>query len=704
MTKLIECKTCHNIMFIALNNPPVNGLNQAVRQGLQEAFRQAHDDERIDAIILMSAISFFCGGADISEFSSGCFNQAPTLPDVLNEIEASKKIVVAAINGAALGGGLELALACDYRFIDKRATLGLPEVHLGLIPGAGGTQRLPRLAGLPLALEMIATGMTISAEKAKAAGLADVLFDSKNEFYNAVLTYTSELVEQRAPVKSCDEISLSSTEYSASIFTDFLLSIDKKAKGLFAPKACVRAVQFACNSSLKDGLAEEQKIFMECMATSQARAQQHSFFAERKAAKIENLNKRITPLPLNSVAIIGAGTMGAGIAMNFINAGIHTTLLDLSAEGIQRGLDSIKTNYHISVQKGRLTQEQVDAALSCLHSTMDYADIAEADLVIEAVFENMEIKQNVFRTLNEVCKPEAILASNTSTLDVNAIARCTNRPERVIGLHFFSPANVMRLLEIVRAERTSETTLLTALQMAKKIRKTPVTVGVCFGFVGNRMLEPYGREAMRLLLEGVRPAQLDAVLTEFGMAMGVCAVSDLAGIDIGYLTRQSRRQQIAHDPTYAVVADMLYERGHYGQKTGRGFYCYEGRVASENEEVVTIAKEAARKFGVQQRLHDNKEILERCLFPLINEAAQILDEGIASRPSDCDVIYVHGYGFPVWRGGPLFYADEIGLNYVVQRLEFYRDTLEEHGRMWFEPAPLLKRLVANRQTFGDLNS
>ncbi|MFV8819523.1 3-hydroxyacyl-CoA dehydrogenase NAD-binding domain-containing protein [Haliea sp. E17] len=692
-----------DIAVFGIDNPPVNGLSQAVRAGLQAAFQRALEDTTVDAIVIHSCTGSFSAGADIAEFASGNFNTQPELPALLEAIEASPKLVIAAIDGMALGGGLELALACDYRIAASAAKLGLPEVSLGILPGAGGTQRLPRLADPATALEMIVSGRPVTAQAASEAGFVDRLHTADTPLLDAAVSYARELLAANAPRLSCSEMLIDTAALPADFFTDRRLEAARRQRGFQAPQRCIDAVEAACTLPFADGLARERALFAQCVTSPQARAQQHVFFAERAAARIPGVGADTPPRDIARVAVIGAGTMGGGIAMNFINAGIPTVLLDLSEESLQRGLDAIRNNYAISVSKGRLDASRVEQCLGLLQATTQYADIADADLVIEAVFERLDIKQNVFRTLDEVCKPGAILASNTSTLDLDAIAAVTSRPQDVIGLHFFSPANVMRLLEVVRGARTAPDVIASAQKVARRIGKLPVVVGVCFGFVGNRMLEPYGREAMRMLLEGASPAQIDRVLTDFGLAMGLCSMSDLAGIDVSYLTRQGNRAAIAHDPGYGFIGDRLYEKGHYGQKTGQGFYLYAGRQRSENPEVEEIAATAAAELGIARREISEEEILERCLFPLVNEGARILEEGIACRASDCDLIYVNGYGFPAWRGGPMHYADETGLDVILAGMQHYRDQLGEYGAMWFEPAPLLERLVAEGGTFRDFD-
>ncbi len=689
----------HNtIAVITLNAPPVNSLGHAMRSAIHQAFQQALADETVAGILIQSATKLFCGGADISEFGTEHAFAEPSLPFLCNQIEASSKPIVAAINGMALGGGFELALACDYRIAPSSAKLGLPEVHLGLLPGAGGTQRLPRLANPAFALDMIVSGKPVSASLLAEYGVIDAVLDDA-DFPAAALAFTQTLIAENAECRSC--ATLPAPKVDAQLFTDFRTHNARKLRGFYAPERCIQAVEAACSLPFEAGLAKEAALFEECMHTPQARAQQHLFFAERKALKIPGINANVPPRTIQRVAVIGSGTMGGGIAMNFINAGIPTLLLDLSEEALEKGLAVIRRNYEISLKKGRFTETQVKQRLALLSTTTDYADLKAVDLVIEAVFENMEIKRKVFTALDTHCKAGAILATNTSTLDVNAIAAATRRPEDVVGLHFFSPANVMKLLEIVRADYTANDVIVTTLKMAKVIGKVPTVVGVCFGFVGNRMLEPYGREASRLLLEGASPGQIDRAITEFGMAMGPLAMSDLAGIDVGYLVRESRREEIAHEPSYQLVQDALYKQGRYGQKTGRGNYLYTGRTQSEDPEVLTLARTLAEELGIVQREISDEEIVERCVFSLINEGAQILDEGIAYRASDCDLIWVNGYGFPAWRGGPMHYADEIGLKCIVAAIEKYRSQLGDYGEKWFTPAPLLKRLSEEGRQFGD---
>jgi 3-hydroxyacyl-CoA dehydrogenase len=704
MNTVINYEIKDTIAIITLNSTPVNGLGQPVRQGIKEAFEKAIADDDIQAIVITSTGKIFSGGADVSEFGSPLAIAEPQLPDLFDQLEASSKPVVAAMNGLALGGGCELALACDYRIAHAKAKIGLPEVKLGLIPGAGGTQRLPRLAGVEVALQMIVSGEPINAEKALTSGVVDELVDADQDFLDAVIDYTNNVVSNGSELKSCAQLSIDTSSLAHNVFDEFRKSIARKTRGFLAPECGIKAVEGACKLPFNEGLLLEKELFMQCFNSSQARAQQHLFFAERAAAKIPGLDASTQTRDIKKVAIIGSGTMGGGIAMNFINAGIETTILDLNPEALERGLGVVRKNYEFSAKRGRITQEQVEDRMALLKSTCEYSDLSDMDLVIEAVFEKMEVKKIVFSSLDKVCKPGAILASNTSTLDLDEIASSTSRPEDVIGLHFFSPANVMKLLEIVRGEKTADDVLLTASKLAKTINKVAVISGNCWGFIGNRVLEPYGREAVRLILEGARPAQVDKVLTDFGLAMGLPSMIDLAGIDIGYLVRQAEKDKYySRDPAYSAVCDTLAVMERYGQKTGRGFYIYEGRDKKEDPEVMEIATELAKQHGVTQREISDQEILERTIYMLINEGAYVLEEGVSYRSGDIDIVYCNGYGFPAHRGGPMQYADEIGLQTVVDALEKHREALAEYGKEWFEPAPLLKKLAAEGKSFKDFS-
>ncbi len=698
MTPIINYDVQGQVAIITLNAPPVNGLGQPLRAGIEHAFDVAIDDEKIKAIVIASAAKLFCAGADITEFGTDKAFAQPNLPNLLEKLEASHKPIVAAINGFALGGGLELCLACDYRIALAQAKLGLPEVKLGLLPGAGGTQRLPRLIGVKKSLEMITSGNPIGATEALSLGLIDSVIQS-DDFLVSAIDYAKDLIESNAPVKTCAGLQVNTTNLPADFFSEFRKSIARRTKGFFAPERCIQAIEAAIELPFKDGLKKEGELFSACAKTPQARAQQHVFFAERAAGSIPGLDSNVKIRDIKTVGIIGAGTMGGGIAMNFANAGITVKLLEIKNEALQRGLKGIRNNYDISAKRGKMTAEKVETNMSLIEGTLSYNDLSDVDLVIEAVFENIEIKKSVFKQLDEVCKPGAILATNTSYLNVDAIAAVTKRPQDVIGLHFFSPANIMRLLEIVRATKTADDVLLTVLKTAQRIKKTPVISGICWGFIGNRMFEPYGREATRLVLEGATPAQVDKALTNFGSAMGFCSVIDLAGIDVGFMSRESIREQLAHDPSYQLICDRLNNMGRFGQKTGRGFYIYEGRNRLEDPEVVELSETIAKELNITRREISDEEIIERCTFSMVNEAAKILEENISYRSSDIDLVSINGYGFPGFRGGPMQYADEVGLNNVLAAIKKYQRELGEHGKNWFEPAPLLIKLANEGKTF-----
>jgi len=701
MPEPVDFEIQSGVGVITLQSPPVNALGLPLRRALKEALDRARDDAAVEGVVVASALKLFCAGADIAEFASGAFSDAPFLPELLDGLEAMDKPVVAAVNGAALGGGLELALACHFRVAAPEAVLGVPEVQLGILPGAGGTQRLPRLAGVKKALDMIVSGNPIAADEALTLGLVDKVVDGRDAPLDAALALAKEKAAA-GDIRRTSELPVNTDGVDRQFFDDYRQSIARRTRGYFAPERCIQAVEAACELPYREGLEREAALFRECAATPQARAQQHIFFAERQSSVIPRLPKDTRPRDIRRVGVIGAGTMGGGIAMCFANAGIPVTVVEVKEEALDRGLGVVRKNYEISAKKGRLSDAQVEERMGLIRPSLSFDDLADADLVIEAVFESMEVKQQVFERLDAVCKPGAILASNTSTLDVDRIAGFTGRPQDVLGLHFFSPANVMKLLEIVRGAKTAPDVLATAVKLAKTIGKVPVVAGVCFGFIGNRMLEPYAREAHRLVLEGATPAQVDKVLADFGLAMGVLSMYDLAGIDVGFHVRESRRDQIAHDPSYELIADRLYALGRYGQKTGRGFYIYEGREQKPDPEVERLSEEIAAELGIQRREISDQEIFERCIYMLVNEGADILEEGIAYRPGDIDVVWCNGYGFPRFRGGPMQFADETGLRTIADGIEKYRDSLGEYGRMWFTVSPLLERLVKENKRFADL--
>lgn len=695
--KAVSYAVEEGIAKLVMQSGPVNALSKALRIGLIDGVEQALSDDSVKAIVVTSSLPIFSGGADISEFSGG--DLSPMLPEVLDKIENASKPVIAVLPGPAFGGGLEVALACHHRITFADNQVGLPEVNLGILPGAGGTQRLPRLADVQTALTMIVSGKPTSV--LKLPKVFDKISDKPEHLLDDTKQYLASLSPSNA-IKRTSDIALEMTDEVQAIFDAVTAQTKKAARGFFAPVKCIEAVHGAYTLAFDEGLKHEGRLFMECMNTPQARAQQHFFFAERAAGHVSDFDKSTPERTIQKVAIIGAGTMGGGIAMNFANAGIPVTMLELKEEALEKGLALIRKNYENSAKKGKLTQEQVETRMALLSGTTSYDDLSDVDLVIEAVFEKMEVKKAVFSELDRVCKAGAILASNTSTLDIDEIATSTSRPEDVIGLHFFSPANVMRLLEVVKAEKTSAEVIKTCMKLAKRIKKVAVLVGVCFGFVGNRMIEPYGREANRLLLEGASPEQVDKVLTDFGMPMGPFTMGDMAGLDIGYYVRQSRQAFISHDPAYGAVADRLVEMGRNGLKTGRGAYNYDAgsRVPIPDPEVLDIARKEAERLGVPQRTDiSDEEIMVRVLYTLINEGAHILDEGIAAKSSDIDVIYVYGYGFPVYRGGPMQYADEIGLSTILEKLTAYRDQLGDYGKMWLEPSDLLVKLAQEGGSF-----
>jgi 3-hydroxyacyl-CoA dehydrogenase len=647
-----------DVLIILSNNPPVNALSAAVREGLVKAIEQAEADGSVNAVVIACEGQTFFAGADVSEFGTPKAFQQPMLPQVVDRIEGCTKPVVAAIHGTALGGGLEVALACHYRVADRSAKLGTPEVKLGLLPGAGGTQRLPRVAGVRKALEMTATGNPIGAKQAFDCGLVDRLFEG--DLIPHAVGYAEEVRNVR-PLQKSSERQDRIAEADPSVFDDFLKENGKRFRGFEAPLKNVEAVRVAAQKPYAEGVLEERKLFMELMSGQQSAAQRYFFFAERKANKIEGLPEGTEPRPIAKVGVIGAGTMGGGISMNFLSAGIPVTIVEMGQEALDRGTGLMRKNYEASAAKGKLTAEQVEKAMGYLQPTLDFAELADCDLIIEAVYENMDVKKEVFGRLDKIAKPGAILASNTSYLNIDEIAASISRPGDVVGMHFFSPANIMKLLEVVRGAKTSPDVLLTAMQLGKKIRKVPVMAGVCHGFIGNRMLMPRQLEAMKLVTEGASPEQVDRVHVEFGMPMGPFQMADLAGVDIGWHRDPNRIESIR---------DALCAIDRWGQKKGAGFYDYdEKRRPSPSPVVQQIIEDFAKKKGVERREISDEEILERTLYTMVNEGAKILEEGIAQRASDIDVVWVYGYGWPVYRGGPMFWADNIGLAKIVEGLK-----------------------------------
>lgn len=675
------------IGLITVNNPPVNALSQPVRAGLMAALDQAQADAAADLFVITCLGRTFMAGADIGEFGGEI--PGPQLPDIADRIEAFERPVLAAMHGTTLGGGLEVALACHYRVADPRTRMGLPEVKLGIIPGAGGTQRLPRLVGVPAAVEMIESGRPIDARRALEIGLVDRI--AEGELTAATLAYAQELLTQKAPPRRTGALESSRRDLSADYFDRRRAELKRARHPQPNALAIVDAIEAACTLPLAEGLRRENELFIECYKTPQAAALWHVFFAERAAGAVPGLEACTPPLPLAQAAVIGAGTMGSGIAICLADAGIPVALFDSSAQALERGRALIESTYRAAQQKGRIDERTMQQRVALIRTVRDYTDLAQADLVIEAVFEGMDVKREVFRELDRVCKAGAILATNTSTLDVDAIAAATTRPQQVLGLHFFSPANVMRLLEIVRGARTSDSVLQSALKLAPRLNKLGVVSGVCFGFIANRSLDGYLREAGMLLLEGASPRRIDEVITNFGFPMGPFAMQDLAGIDVGWRVRQERKLPARAEPYYCV-ADRLYERGRHGQKTGAGWYRYDGgdRRGTPDPEVDAIVEAEARRLGIERAAPSADEIIERLLLPVINEGARILEEGIALRPGDIDLAWINGFGFPAWRGGPMYYADRLGVDVVVGRLRHYAS---RYGVDW-QPARLLVELAA----------
>ncbi|HEX4761242.1 MAG TPA: 3-hydroxyacyl-CoA dehydrogenase NAD-binding domain-containing protein [Sphingomicrobium sp.] len=655
-TSPISTRKYGPVLLILSNNPPVNALSTAVRQGLVAAIEEAESDDSVKAVVIACEGQTFFAGADITEF--GKPPQQPWLPMVVDRIEACTKPVVAAIHGTALGGGLEVALGCHYRVAVPAAKFGTPEVKLGLLPGAGGTQRLPRVVGVRRALEMCATGNPIGAAEAFDSGLVQRLIEG--DLIPHAVGYAEEVRDIR-PLPRSSERQDKLDECDRSVFDEFLKANAKRFRGFEAPLKNIEAVKVACEKPYSEGVIEERKLFMELMSGSQARAQQYFFFAERKAARIEGLPEGTEPRPVNKVGVIGAGTMGGGISMNFLSAGIPVTIVEMGQEALDRGTGVMRKNYEATAAKGKLTGEQVEKAMGLLTPTLDFEALADCDLIIEAVYENMDVKKEVFGRLDRIAKPGAILASNTSYLNINEIAASISRPGDVVGMHFFSPANVMKLLEVVRGDKTAPDVLLTAMQIGKRIRKVPVVAGVCHGFIGNRMLMPRQVEATKLLLEGASPEQVDRVHVEFGMPMGPFQMADLAGVDIGWHRDPNRIEN---------VRDALCAIDRWGQKKGAGFYDYDDkRKPSPSPVVQQIIEDFAAKQGVERRDISDQEVVERTLYTMVNEGAKILEEGIAQRASDIDVVWVYGYGWPVYRGGPMFWADTEGAAKIVEGLK-----------------------------------
>ena len=682
----VNYRVADDVAILEITNPPVNALSLAVREGLMEGLARASADPAIVAVVVCGAEGIFPAGADINEIASGLALRAPMILDVQARMEAASKPLVAALEGNALGGGFEIALTCHWRVATPATTVGLPEVKLGLIPGAGGTQRFTRLAGPQAALEAITSGAQLPAARALELGLIDRIAD---EAISAAAELGRQAARERWPLRITSDLDERIREVNGGLFTAFRQKIGARARGQLAPWKIIDSIEAACTRPKAEAFRFERDCFIECRDSPQRRALTHLFFAEREARRIPGVGPEVKPLPIARAAVIGAGTMGGGIAMCFANAGIPVRLLELSAEALERGLAVIAKNYGASVSRGSLTPQRAERALSLIQGVTGYGELDEADIVVEAVFEDLNTKKEVFARLDRVAAPQAILATNTSTLDIDAIAAVTSRPEQVAGTHFFSPANVMRLLENVRGARSSPQTLATVMALGKTLGKVPVLAGNCDGFIGNRMLMYYGSEAEFLLEEGATPEQIDRVMEGFGFAMGPLAVRDLAGNDVGFLIRKGRK--LPPDERFSPILERLVERGRLGQKAGKGFYRYDGRTRISDPEVLSLIEGVSRDLKIRRRQIPDEEILDRLLHPLVNEGARIVDEGIALRAGDIDVVYVNGYGFPAWRGGPMYWAEQAGLKRVVETMQ---GLAPSHGARW-RPAPLLEQLAAS---------
>ena len=696
-----QYKVHGNVAVITLDNPPVNGLGLATRQGIADGLAQANNDAAVTSIVIAGAGKAFSGGADIKEFGSPKALQEPNLLSVILAVENSSKPVVAAMHSVAMGGGLELALGCHYRIAAPGCSIALPEVKLGLIPGAGGTQRLPRVLGVEAALNMMVSGEPVKSELlAQLPG--QKLFDKLSASPESLAEEAMAFAQSIAAIRPMPLVrNLPCTHPLGDAYFGFAGNMVKgMSKNYPAPMKCVEAVIAATKQKFDAGMRLERDLFINLMLTPESKALRHIFVADRAASKIPDVPADTPQRAIKSIAVIGAGTMGGGIAMNFLNAGIPVKMLEMKQEALDRGIATIRKNYESQVRRGKLKQDKYDQRMSLLSTTLSYDDLKEADMVIEAVFEEMGVKEAVFKELDRVMKPGAVLASNTSTLDLNKIASFTQRPQDVIGTHFFSPANVMKLLEVVRGEKTAKDVLATVMALGKKIKKTSVVSGVCDGFIGNRMIEQYGRQGGFLLDEGCTPAQVDKAMENFGFAMGPFRMGDLAGNDIGWAIRKRR---VVEKPNmkYSKTADLLCEKGRFGQKTGAGWYDYIAgkRDAVPNAEVVAMIEEHRKSLGITPRKISDEEIVQRLVYALVNEGAHILEEGIATKASDIDMVYLMGYGFPIYRGGPMNYADQVGLFNVVQSMNKYAQNPLDDAAFW-KPAPLLAKLVAEGKTFN----
>jgi 3-hydroxyacyl-CoA dehydrogenase len=686
-----------NVGIIWVNNPPVNAISVGVRAAIIDGVAKLALDPELKIGILACEGRTFMAGADITEFGKPPLS--PSLHEAINAVESSVKPIVAAIHGTAFGGGLEVALGCQYRVAIAGAKVGLPEVKLGLLPGAGGTQRLPRLVGIEAALGIIVSGDPVPAAQAAKAGVIDKIVEG--DLLEGALDYAGGLADQKAPLRKVRELKVDTSKIPAGFFDEARKRVAKEKKNLFAPQRIVDALEAAATLPFDKGMARERELFLQCAQNSQSKALQHVFFAERKAANVPNLDKNVAKRDIKSVAIIGAGTMGGGIAMNFLNVGIPVTLLEMKQDALDRGVGVIRKNYENTAAKGKLTLEQVQQRMGLLKPTLSYDDLRDADLVIEAVFETMAIKKEVFGKLDKAVKKGAILASNTSYLSIDEIAASTSRPGDVVGMHFFSPANVMRLLEIVRGEKTAQDVLVTIVDLAKRINKVGVVCGNRDGFIGNRMLGGYAYQASLMVLEGAMPEQVDAALRNFGMPMGVLQMGDLAGLDVGYKSRKDR-DPASFDGRVTRSADLLVEMGRMGQKTQAGYYDYAAgdRTPRPSPVVADIIERVSKEYGIARRQFTDEEIVERCFLALMNVGCDVLSEGVAYRASDIDIVYLYGYGFPAYRGGPMFWAEnEVGLKTALEKLKKYSAAT---GGKWLKVSPLLEKLVAEGKGFASV--
>lgn len=700
MKGTVHYETRGNIALMTVDNPPVNPLSSGVRQGLHDGFTKALADDAVQAVILTGAGRAFIAGADISEF--GGASQGPGLHECLKLMEDSSKPIVAALNGTAFGGGLEVALCCDYRVASPTAPVGLPEVKLGLLPGAGGTQRLPRLVGAEKALDFILSGDPALAPQAKALGIVDEVIEG--DIIDGATAYANDLIANGSPLRKIrnETKHIEADRGNQEIFAEARKFAARKMRGRFAPEMIIQCVEAAVNEGDFDaGMAVEQDRFAQCLKHPQREALIHVFFGEREVAKIPDVPKDTATRTIKQAGVIGCGTMGGGISMSLANAGIPVTIVEMNDEALERGLSVIRKNYDIQAKRGRMTLEQVDHTMSLLTGTTSYDDLKDADVVIEAIYENIDVKVETFKKIDAAAKPGAILASNTSGLDIDKMAQATSRPEDVIGLHFFSPANIMRLLEVVRGTATSKEVIATSMQLGKRMRKVAVLSGNAPGFIGNRMLGQYTRQAGEIILQGATPYQVDAVMNKFGMPMGPFQMNDLVGLDLGWRARKLANVAPEDVPITARVADKLCDMERFGQKTSRGFYIYpEGsRAGQPDPEVVALVEETSKELGIERTEISDEEVLKRCLYPMVNEGCRILEEGIALRAVDIDIVYLNGYGFPEVTGGPMFWAQQQGLDNVLADIKRFG---EMYGGDTWQPAPLLEQLVADGKDFSSL--